>query len=556
MTHEEAFLADILAHPDDDAPRLILSDWLDENGQPERAEFIRVQCRLAAGVADHEQRLDLKARQRELLLRHGPDWLGPFRGAFASTDFVRGFVERVSAALHTIGPRIAELCRWTPLRELRVEAWDWQGLADLAGWRCLERLRSLHLGSWINRGEANAAVRALGESPYLTGLRELDLGEVLLPPAAVTELAGSPLLGRLETLALRENIHSQSVAEALAESPRTAALRSLTLRGLRLGTGGLRALCYSSHFNGLTHLHLTGGSLEDAGLRMLAASPLLERLAALGLGFDGTLRPVSAAGLRALTTAPGIRALTVLNLAGCRVPAEALGPLAGSPFLLRLATLELNNNPNLGNDGAEALAGSATLPALRRLGLGGTRLGREGMKALARAPLLSQLEDLNLSLNGLEDRDLRPLAFYTGTPNLRRLNLSQNSLTAEGFRTLAGSPLLARLTHLDLGHNRIGPEGARALAESPYLTRLRSLQLNWSHPETQGIAALALSPVLSRLTALNLKGNHLTDAAVLLLAESPYLSRLNLLELQGNMLSHRTRQVLTQRFGPGVCQFG
>lgn len=41
------FLRAILAVPDDDAPRLIYADWLDENGQPERAEFIRVQCRIA-----------------------------------------------------------------------------------------------------------------------------------------------------------------------------------------------------------------------------------------------------------------------------------------------------------------------------------------------------------------------------------------------------------------------------------------------------------------------------------------------------------------------------
>src|SRR5687768_16114221 len=44
------FLADIVAHPDEDAPRLIYADWLDEHGGrggAARAEFIRVQCELA-----------------------------------------------------------------------------------------------------------------------------------------------------------------------------------------------------------------------------------------------------------------------------------------------------------------------------------------------------------------------------------------------------------------------------------------------------------------------------------------------------------------------------
>ena len=47
MTTENALLAAVLAAPDDDLPRLVYADWLEENGQPERAEFIRVQCDLA-----------------------------------------------------------------------------------------------------------------------------------------------------------------------------------------------------------------------------------------------------------------------------------------------------------------------------------------------------------------------------------------------------------------------------------------------------------------------------------------------------------------------------
>jgi uncharacterized protein (TIGR02996 family) len=46
-THPEyrALLASVLAAPADDAPRLVLADWLDENGRPERAKLVR------AGIA-------------------------------------------------------------------------------------------------------------------------------------------------------------------------------------------------------------------------------------------------------------------------------------------------------------------------------------------------------------------------------------------------------------------------------------------------------------------------------------------------------------------------
>lgn len=43
-----ALLEAILENPADDAPRLILSDWLEEHGEEERAEFIRLQCRIAS----------------------------------------------------------------------------------------------------------------------------------------------------------------------------------------------------------------------------------------------------------------------------------------------------------------------------------------------------------------------------------------------------------------------------------------------------------------------------------------------------------------------------
>jgi uncharacterized protein (TIGR02996 family) len=42
-----ALLAAVRANPADDLPRLVLADWLRENGQPERADFIEVQCEIA-----------------------------------------------------------------------------------------------------------------------------------------------------------------------------------------------------------------------------------------------------------------------------------------------------------------------------------------------------------------------------------------------------------------------------------------------------------------------------------------------------------------------------
>ena len=44
---ERALLTAIADSPDEDTPRLVYADWLDENGDPDKAEFIRVQIELA-----------------------------------------------------------------------------------------------------------------------------------------------------------------------------------------------------------------------------------------------------------------------------------------------------------------------------------------------------------------------------------------------------------------------------------------------------------------------------------------------------------------------------
>jgi uncharacterized protein (TIGR02996 family) len=44
----EALLRAICERPWEVDPRLVYADWLEENGQPERAEFIRLQLEVAA----------------------------------------------------------------------------------------------------------------------------------------------------------------------------------------------------------------------------------------------------------------------------------------------------------------------------------------------------------------------------------------------------------------------------------------------------------------------------------------------------------------------------
>src|SRR5439155_17436977 len=86
------FLEDIRQHPDDEAPRLILADWLDDYGDETdrgRAELIRVQCALARPGRSPSP---LRLREHELLLRHAEDWLGPLARMVEDYCFDRGML--------------------------------------------------------------------------------------------------------------------------------------------------------------------------------------------------------------------------------------------------------------------------------------------------------------------------------------------------------------------------------------------------------------------------------------------------------------------------------
>ena len=79
MDQHSALLAAIIDNPDDDLPRLAYADWLEENGHPCRAEFVRLQLDLAPLPDDDSRRPGLIERERQLLRKHERTWLGPLR---------------------------------------------------------------------------------------------------------------------------------------------------------------------------------------------------------------------------------------------------------------------------------------------------------------------------------------------------------------------------------------------------------------------------------------------------------------------------------------------
>src|SRR5947208_3209778 len=91
MGEEEALRRAVVASPDDDLPRLVYADWLEDAGDPDRAEFIRAQVQLAR--APPWEPFAVQARYRRPELLSGAPWRDHLpRGVWHDTHpFRRGF---------------------------------------------------------------------------------------------------------------------------------------------------------------------------------------------------------------------------------------------------------------------------------------------------------------------------------------------------------------------------------------------------------------------------------------------------------------------------------
>jgi uncharacterized protein (TIGR02996 family) len=169
MNHPDwpAFLAAIVADPDDNTPRLVAADFLEEHGEHDRADFIRVQIALAGGFVARDP-AELAHRERmflHLLSTYAPLWaarecpelvrvLTPAPGTSAEARvegadrlvWRRGFIERVYCTAPEWLRHGVSIRSRNPVRQVALDlnyepsCQDW-----LAGLPALEGLLSVDL---------------------------------------------------------------------------------------------------------------------------------------------------------------------------------------------------------------------------------------------------------------------------------------------------------------------------------------------------------------------------------------------------------------------------
>jgi uncharacterized protein (TIGR02996 family) len=306
---ESAFLRDIRANPDEDAPRLVYADWLEEHGGEQgaaRAEFIRTQCALACLGEDDPRRSELEARTAGLLEAHGQRWT-----ELAFADWLEHPADDCPCPDdHQLCRLLARSARLRCQRERPAKGDPRRAKLKAALADCEERLEAMGYQGHYCR------LPIFGQHEFRRGfLERVGMEEALF----VMFAEAVPDLGGVRELTILPD-DTEAVAGDRVVRRLLDVLDGLRLRTLELSTTGvadfrlIEALAASPHLAGLTSLQLLwidGEGAGDAAARVLAASPYLANLRTLELYVSS---PYTDAAIEAVVRSPHLQRLTRFQL--------------------------------------------------------------------------------------------------------------------------------------------------------------------------------------------------------------------------------------------------
>ena len=321
----EAFLAAIAAAPDEDTPRLVYADWLDENGTEDdraRAALIRAQCRMEVLPVESKERKKLVREVRVILNKHYTTWTAGLRDAHLGKDwtFRRGFIDGLTISPTAYIQRGEDLFRLAPtLRSVKFPNAA-NETTELAASPFLARLASVDLALMCTCGwcSIDEELRDLFKSKHATNLKCLNVSHDRIDAEGAAALARSKVLANLAELDLSANPLSSDGAVALAKSKHFVKLTALNLANTALYSSGAEALAKAKNLPALARLNLSGNQIRASGVVALVAAPFFSQLTHLDLSKNR----ITEAGARALAGVEETK-LERLDLRGCNLTARA-----------------------------------------------------------------------------------------------------------------------------------------------------------------------------------------------------------------------------------------
>lgn len=323
----EGLLRGTFREPDDDIARGVFADFLEENGQSDRAALIRYQC-------EHAQLQPGTARAKELdqlikpLAATLKKQIGPLPENM-KVQFVRGFV--------------------------RLEAYM-NHFMDVGSFPT--RLINLFRDGWIETlalplaGELDTDAR-----PLLAQVGELDVSRYGLTDDFLLALATATAKARTDGRLTRVKVHSsnrKAFDHILQIQQGKEADTSADLEPVRgyyqLNTQTFRQLLRFGRLSGARDLFISCGvPFGEAEVEALLTADLsiTRYLGLYGWAFTRT-------AMEALASAPDLTKLTTLQLRACRINGQIVSALVASPLFAVLKTLDLSEN-RLGKPAVESL---------------------------------------------------------------------------------------------------------------------------------------------------------------------------------------------------------
>jgi uncharacterized protein (TIGR02996 family) len=495
----DALWSAICKNPDDEALRLVFADWLEENGDPHWAKYLRARCALDNKPPDPETYPTLFEqfieghtatwRREELKLPTGftlsrnygdPDqwWSDQHDGTVGGVpSLARIDTEQLKGDPATVAAGVVrglhELVEHTPVRGLELQEYACGHLKTVLTSPAARHLRRIEFESRPPKGKRCPDVAALVKSAVVRNLTRLQLrGQ---KGADIRALAAAPF-EQLRQLEAYQSFHGSTPAiEKL-----TAAPWFRRLERLLIGLGPDQADVVGANLVGMPNLHtLALWHPDTSAVRALGKSPkfpALRRLFMIGVYLAGPCGTV----LRRLRT-PGLVELWLRN---CAADDADVVKLISSPLCDDLRVLTFDST-HLGVAGLNALASSPCAAKLRIL-----RIGYAGVCALSDTPLtragaFPALTTLTIDTPGgkrgnyEKSEGIAELLTKLAAPNLRHLTLETCEFDDACAKAIATNPSFAGLTRLGIRHGTMSTRAAEQLFRAPNLRNLLELKISF-----------------------------------------------------------------------------
>lgn len=423
MSDRAALVAAVAAVPDDDLPKLVLADWLDEHGDPDRAEFIRLQVAAYRDSQAFPPREDAErlVRIRDLFLANYERWLGPVYEplglplpAFRSGEAATLLGRLARGVLRVVNPLSA-----LPTFDPQADRWHVMSTGALIS-HPLDRplthavfvgggVGGLHL--FPNRlPPGGDLARAFAAEPVTS------LTVRLTPDLASWLRFDGPHLNRVSDFNPMYDggglAEFDPIARAVCSGDHWQGLRSLSVSAYRTGSGPDDHDGRGSLFD---HLRTSPLRRQLDTLSLYAVNGVAEFLADPDGGFDALRRlsvsiPGDGTGANPFPNGVGAALRSRLTrLTSTSTPCPDAEWVVSGPPWERLETLWMHSN-GLGDAGAAALARSMLFPTLKVLRSVYNGIGEAGAVALAGSPLVERLDCLALDGNAVGDAGAEALA--------------------------------------------------------------------------------------------------------------------------------------------------